>query len=375
MVVAALVYPQYRAEWLSTETLVQAGSHYVFVLASTIIAVAISHARWRVDQQVFQARRLGEYRLKAPLGVGGMNEVWLAWDQKLRRNVALKLLRAGEGADARAVRRFEREARAASDLRAPHTIRVFDYGASDDGIYYIAMEYLEGADLAALVSDHGPMPAARVVRLAAQACEALEEAHGAGVIHRDVKPANLYVTRAGGDHDFVKLLDFGIAQIQRDDATRTVPGLRGTPAFMAPELLLGHPASAQSDLYSLGATLYFMLTGTPPFTGEDSGGVLSAHLQQRPDPPSLRLGRLVPADLEAIVLRCLEKQPAARFQSARALRSALLDCHGVGEWTEDEAHRFWTVTRPLALSRSGAPTRAGRPPEGARPASRLHYAD
>src|SRR5690606_619937 len=140
-------------------------------------------------------RRVGRYRLQAPIGRGGMGEVWLAWDQSLQRNVALKLLRMGSGAGPEMVKRFEREAQAAGRLQGEHVVRIFDFGASDDGLYYIAMEYLDGVDLATLVEREGALPPARAARVARQACLALEEAHAAGIIHRDIKPNNLLLTR------------------------------------------------------------------------------------------------------------------------------------------------------------------------------------
>jgi serine/threonine-protein kinase len=274
--------------------------------------------------------------------------------------VALKLLRSVDDLDEEDVQRFEREALASSKLSDPHTIRIFDFGSSDDGIYYIAMELLNGADLAELVVHHGPMPCARVVRFAVQTCRSLIEAHEAGIIHRDIKPANLFVTRAGDDHDFLKLLDFGIARLLpgAGEANLTQTGVavaRGTPAYMPPEVCRGEPADARSDIYSLGATIYFLLTGKPPFDGPSPNEVLVAHLLEQPVPPSTVRGSPIPEALEKVVLRCLEKDPDARFQSARELSEVLSALFDDTAWSPADAERFWTNEHAAKLEREAAP--------------------
>ena len=303
----AAMSPVARAEWLSRESLIVFASNYVFVVASSALGLIGSHLTWAAQEQVYRARRVGRYRLQAPIGRGGMGEVWLAWDQSLQRNVALKLLRVGTGAGPEAVKRFEREAQAAGRLQGTHVVRIFDYGASDDGLYYIAMEYLDGVDLAKLVERDGPLPPARAAGMVMQACLALEEAHAAGIIHRDLKPNNLVLLRDAADADVVKLLDFGVARLREpvtgaDTLTRT--GLMvGTPAYLAPELWEGGQADERSDLYALGVTLHFLVTGTTP----------------RDAPPGTRL----PAELGPVVRRCLAARPEDRMASARELHEAL----------------------------------------------------
>ncbi len=193
----ALISPAARAEWLGTEALVTFASNYIFVLSSAVIGLITSNIVWQAQQQVYRARRVGRYRLLAPIGKGGMGEVWLAWDLSLQRNVALKLLRVADDAGPDMVARFEREALATSRLQSPHVVQIFDYGASEDGLYYIAMEFLSGRDLGTVVEEDGPLPPARAVGFIMQACLALEVAHNAGVIHRDIKPQNLFVDRRG----------------------------------------------------------------------------------------------------------------------------------------------------------------------------------
>lgn len=359
MGVAAALSPDVRAQWTDRNHFLPFVGQYTFVLSMVAAGAMSSHFVWAARRQVYQARKLGRYRLEVPIGEGGMNQVWLAWDAPLRRHVALKILRPDSAPRFRAVERFEREARAASTLANPHTIRIFDFGASDDGIYYIAMEHLRGADLAALVSDHGPMPLARVIHFAAQACASLSEAHDAGIVHRDVKPQNLFVTHVGDDHDFLKLLDFGIAQVLEVESAEhlTQTGtLAGTPAFMAPEVCRGGRADARSDLYALGATMYFLLAGSPPFDGASPGQVLAAHMLQTPERPSVRRGEPIPEALEQVVLRCLAKDPQERFQTARDLGAALAQLADISPWTTEDSRRFWQGERATKLGRREAPT-------------------
>jgi serine/threonine-protein kinase len=328
MGVGAALSPDARAAWITDEALTVFASNYVFVLASAFLGMFSGDLVWRAQEQLYRARRVGRYRLQAPIGKGGMGEVWLAWDLSLRRNVALKLLRGDAAAGSDAVQRFEREALAASHLQSRHVVQIYDYGASDDGLYYIAMEYLQGIDLEALVEQYGPVPPARAVHFVTQACLALEEAHGAGIIHRDIKPHNLFVTEADGDPDFVKLLDFGVVRFRTatpGDLRLTGTGaLLGTPAYLAPELWQGAAADERSDIYSLGVTLYFLLTGR-----------VSLGDAWPPDAPP------VPAPLEALVRRCVAVQPEERVSSARDLRLALAGIHGRAAWTRADAAAFW----------------------------------
>jgi len=326
MALAALGDAALAAQWHGHVAVVF-GVDYAIVGGVAFGGTIGGHIIWAMRRQLYYARRLGRYRLKARIGHGGSSEVWLAWDDALKRDVALKILDRSRSTDSVALARFEREARAASGLQSPHTIRVYDFGASDDGVWFIAMEHLEGVDLATLVEEGGPLAPARTVRFARQACAALAEAHDAGIVHRDVKPDNLFVCRMGDEPDFLKVLDFGIAKIEgaEEDATVTRAGwVHGTPAYMSPEVCNGRRADARSDVYSLGAVLYFLLTGAPPFTAPTGAAVMVAHVSEPPRKPSERAP--VPAALERVVLRCLEKDPAARYASARELDAALAEC-------------------------------------------------
>jgi eukaryotic-like serine/threonine-protein kinase len=354
----ALLYvldPGARAAWLEREALALFAVQYLLVCASIGAGCLASRASWIAQTQLYQARKLGRYRLEAQVGKGGQGEVWLARDTTLHRKVALKLVRAST-ASRDGLQLFEREALLASRLESPHTVRVYDFGASDDGVYYLAMEYLDGADLCELSKGHGPMPPGRVIHFGIDACRSLEEAHAKGLVHRDVKPSNLFATRVGDTYDHVKLLDFGVARSLVDDhaeVTRT-GHVRGTFAYMAPEVCRGEPATPASDLYSLGATLYHLLAGSPPFSG--SSAELVAKQLSEPPPPLQRHDLELDPELLAVISRCLEKAPAQRFPDARSVREALERCRERAPWRAEDAMRFWNEDRRHALARWQADT-------------------
>jgi serine/threonine protein kinase len=240
--------------------------------------------------------------------------------------VALKILRAEPDHFDEALARFEREVRATTELSHPNTIRIFDYGATEDGLWYYAMELLEGQTLGALVKENGPLPPRRAVIIALQAARALTEAHEHGIIHRDIKPENLFIVNVSGEGDFVKLLDFGIAKdVGKESGTLTnIGALMGTPMYMAPEQVRNDTVDARTDVYSLGAVLYKALTGHPPFERKTSLSMLEAQLMEPASPPSVWLE--VSPCLEAVVMKCLEKKPSQRFGSAAELAEALTTC-------------------------------------------------
>jgi eukaryotic-like serine/threonine-protein kinase len=242
-------------------------------------------------------------------------------------------------------------------LTHPNTIRIFDYGRTPDGIFYYAMEYLDGADLSDVVELSGPMPAGRVIHILDQVAGALTEAHGIGLIHRDVKPANIYLTEQGGVPDVAKVLDFGLVKQvgPSDGRDSTLPALShadsftGTPLYMAPEAITTPDSvDARTDIYSLGAVGYFLLTGQEVFTGRNVMEICGHHLHSMPALPSQRLGKPVPVDLEQLILACLEKEPRQRPQDARSLQQALRSCRDSRTWTEEDARR-WFDTHGDAL--------------------------
>ncbi|HEX3726855.1 MAG TPA: serine/threonine-protein kinase [Pirellulales bacterium] len=312
----------------------------VTFLCATYGTHMIGHLR----REAFEAKQLGQYRLCRQLGSGGMGEVYLAEHQMMKRPCAIKLIRPGKAADPQALARFEREVRATARLSHWNTVEIFDYGRTEDGTFYYVMEYLPGLSLAELIDKHGPLPPARAIHLLMQTCDALAEAHKQGLIHRDIKPGNIFSAQRGGVYDVAKLLDFGLAKpIAADSSVHLTQegAITGSPLYMSPEQALGDSEpDARSDIYSLGAVAYYLLTGAPPFEGERAIRIILAHAHESVVPPS-RLRADIPADLEQVVLRCLAKNPGDRFQDVLALRQALAECAAAGSWNHGDAARWW----------------------------------
>jgi hypothetical protein len=331
-----------------------------------IMATLTTRVIYGLRQQVRDARKLGQYTLLEPLGAGAMGEVYLASHAMMRRRTAIKLLRAQ--ADVQGLARFEREVQLTSQLTHPNTIAIYDYGRTHEGLFYYVMEYLDGMDMERLMLAAGPQPPARVIHILWQVCGALEEAHGLGLLHRDIKPANLFLCRRRGVPDMVKVLDFGLVkQLGVDEAGAGLSHVvAGTPHYLAPEAITSPTTvDARSDLYSLGAVGYALLTGGHVFSGQTAAEICSHHVNSVPVHPSERLGSELPPDLCAIILRCLEKRPDARFASARELRMALDTCADAALWTELDAELWWdrngdaleqTLVRRNPLSLTGTQT-------------------
>jgi serine/threonine-protein kinase len=318
----------------------------IVAIGSAFGARAIS----RLRRQVVEARQLGQYRLVRQIGSGGMGEVYLAEHQLLKRPCALKLIRPENLADPRSLARFEREVRLTAALSHPNTIEIYDYGRTEDGTYYYVMEYLPGLSLAELVQRHGPLPPGRVVYLLRQICQALREAHAAGLIHRDIKPSNILVSRRGGLDDVAKLLDFGLVLPLASTGAPQFSGetqVLGTPLYMSPEQATGvAELDGRSDIYSLGAVAYYLLTGRPPFSGADGLQVLIAHARDPVVPPSVVRDN-IPRDLDRVVLRCLAKAPADRFQDSERLERALGACTCGASWDQGRAARWWQASNTI----------------------------
>ena len=292
-------------------------------LAGTV-GIFGSYKLAELRQQVHEAQEVGRYRLIRKIGAGNMGEVHLAEHLLLRQPCAIKLIRPDRAANAAALSRFEREVQTTSRLSHWNTVRIYDYGYTDDGTFYYVMEYLAGWTLEDLVRQHGPLPPGRAIHLLRQVCAALREAHAMGLVHRDIKPANIITCLRGGVPDIAKLLDFGLVSgtgPAGSDALVTSPGsVTGTPAYMSPEQAGGEPVDARSDIYSLGAVAYYLVTGRPPFERETAMRVLMAHVHDPPPAPS-QVRAEVPADLEQVILRCLAKDPAERYADVRTARS------------------------------------------------------
>ncbi|MCG6158482.1 serine/threonine protein kinase [Rubinisphaera margarita] len=300
-----------------------------------------SHLDLKVRQAAIESRQLGQYSLDEKLGEGGMGVVYRAHHQMLHRPTALKLLHA-ERTDEQALVRFEREVQLTSQLTHPNTIAIYDYGHTAEGVFYYVMEYLNGFSLDSLIQKHGPQAEGRVIYILRQLCDSLSEAHQLGMIHRDVKPANIMLTQYGGLHDFVKLLDFGLVKPRDADQNTTLAGsLTGTPLYLSPEAIRHEPLDARSDLYAVGAVGYFLLTGTTVFEGRSIVDVCNDHVKTTPEKPSARLGRTIDEDLERLILSCLEKQKADRPESAAVLEQELASCQSAGSWTRSSAKTWW----------------------------------
>jgi eukaryotic-like serine/threonine-protein kinase len=324
-------------------------------------------------------QEMGCYELLERLDRGGMGEIWKARHRMLARPVAVKLIRPellglkSRAEAAALVGRFQREAQATAALHSSHTVALHDFGVTSEGTFYYVMDLLEGLDLETLVRRFGPVPPERAVHLLVQACDSLAEAHAVGLIHRDVKPANIVACHWGLMWDFVKVLDFGLVKAtwsMGDDDRLTSDGvIIGTPAFMAPEAVLGETAlDARVDLYGLGCVAYWLLTGARLFVGRTPVEVLLHHVKTPPVPPSERLGREVPRPLEALVLQCLAKEPDERPPSAEWLAARLAECGTAGAWTPARAREWWesNLPGPTAAAASYSRTRTSLTPAGPR---------
>jgi serine/threonine protein kinase len=336
------------------------------VLAAVVVPIA-ARIVYGLALEVKRAREMGSYRLAEKLGEGGMGEVWRAEHRMLARGAAIKLIRpdalgAPTGSHAGEImKRFQREAQATAGLRSPHTIEVYDYGIAADGTFHYVMELLDGFSLQTLVERFGPVPPERAVRFLRQACHSLAEAHAAGLVHRDVKPANMFACRLGLDVDFVKVLDFGLVKVQGPRAAGaeelTAAGsFAGTPAFMPPEIALGNEAvDSRADIYALGCVGYWLLTGRLVFESGSAMQMVIDHVRTPPPAPSRRAAQRIPEGLERIILRCLAKDPARRPSSAAALSRELQWLGIEGRWTEARAREWWRTHEGLAV-----PDKSGR---------------
>jgi eukaryotic-like serine/threonine-protein kinase len=326
ILVAAAVDARIRAQLADPFELSMFVMFLLFLGMTWLLLTLGGNFTWRLSREALETRNIGRYKLERRLGRGGMGEVWAAYDLALKHRVALKTV-SGHRPGSSALARLEREARALAELTHPNTVRVFDYGVTDDGLWYYTMELLNGENLHDLVTRAGPLPLERLVRIGRQVLRALGEAHSKGIIHRDIKPENVFVAELGGEPDIAKLLDFGIAKATLgSDAALTVTGaIAGTPAYMPPEVLLGRAADARSDIYSFGATLYFAASGKLPFADQAQQlGLLAARLEGAP--PLSEASRLpVSPVLERIIERCMAKQPDDRYASTHALLEALSD--------------------------------------------------
>ncbi len=321
--------------------------NYLLAIAAYMIG------RWTYGtvREAQSAQDLGSYRLMSPIGEGGMGEVWRASHKLLARPAAIKLVKANAGNQDIFAKRFHREANAIAALKSPHTVYLYDFGTAEDGRLYYVMELLDGISLQTLITTFGPQPASRVVAILRQMCRSLQEAHMHNIVHRDLKPSNVMICEVAGTCDFVKVLDFGLAKPfgTADAVHLTVEGATlGTPEYMAPEVArASETIDARADLYALGCVAYVLLTGALVFDDPNPVSVALKHMKTPPVPPSQRTGRFVPADLERVILACLEKDPRARPRSAREVERMLAAC-SVPAWSEEDACEWWERHLPPA---------------------------
>ncbi len=341
--------PEARAYWSAQGGVATFRHHLIWGVTGMAImagaSVVVSQTLYSLRRTAFKAERLGNYLIHKELARGGMGQVFLAQHALLCRPTAVKVMRASDQEQQTALARFEREIRVSATLTHPNTITIYDVGRTPDRSLYYAMEYLEGVDLQQLVERFGPVPPERTIYLLKQACGSLSEAHSRNIIHRDIKPSNIFLTRRGDIYDFVKVLDFGLAKQIEDGGAPTITKsgvLFGTPRYVAPEMVYGNEkVDGRADIYCLGAVAYWMLTGQPPFTAESSVEVVIDHVKTVPKRLSKVTELDIPSQLEEIVMRCLEKRPADRFQRARDLETAL-DAVPLDEpWSRDKAEGWW----------------------------------
>ena len=357
--------PDYQKQYMTLNTI-------LWSILGTTLATITSRVTYGLRRQVAEANELGQYVLEEKIGGGGMGEVWRARHRLLIRPAAIKLIRPEVSGDPDLLlRRFEREACATAALKSPHTVQLYDFGATEDGRLYYVMELLDGLDLETLVRQYGPQPAERVVHILRQVCASLQDAHANGLVHRDIKPANVVISRAGTTFDFAKVLDFGLVKLEAD-AQRSLPRaskrggsgagalseakgqshaagrIAGTPAFMAPEVVLGvAETDHRVDLYALGCVAYWLLTGKLVFEGKSVVETMFHHAHTPPPRLSTRSEQPIPVPLEDLVVECLEKDPARRPASAEAVSTRLDAVALESAWRVERAERWWAMHRPL----------------------------
>ncbi len=343
----------------------------------TAIAAVIALVGARVVHQLSvdagKAQEMGSYRLVSLIGRGGMGEVWRAEHRMLARQAAIKLIRADGAGGRESLARFEREAQATATLRSPHTVQLYDFGLTEDGSFYSVMELLDGFPLDDLVDQWGPVPPARAVHILLGVCGSLREAHALGLVHRDIKPGNIFLCRSGTDVDFVKVLDFGLVkETARMDVSLTQTGfITGTPGFMAPEMALGKKEiDGRADLYSLACVGFYLLTGETVFEKRTPIEVIMDHAKTPPPRPSSKSNVEIPADLEDLLMDCLAKDPSERPESARELERRLWGLLLRDIWSPAMAERWWA--EHASALRPVRPGEGGHDPRPRTPAAATH---
>gem|GEM_PF-4474540 len=315
-------------------------------LASVILTGVVARLLFDLGTRLKQAERMGQYRLIRPLGEGGMGEVWLAEHDTLARTAAIKLVRPSvlnEAGHAEALARFEREAQATAMLTSPHTLELYDYGVTSEGQFFHVMEFLDGCTLEQVSQGSAPLPCERAVYLLGQICHSLRDAHAHGVVHRDIKPANILVCKKGGEFDFVKVLDFGLARRlnSKDERLTQENAVSGTPAFMAPEQAQGGLVDRRADVYAIGCLGYRLLSGRDVFTANSALQIMMKHAGETPDALGSLVPSGVPTALVELIMKCLAKVPEERPQDAGEVLALLERIPMDAKWTQSRAQAWW----------------------------------
>lgn len=300
--------------------------------------------RLEVQQSVIASKKLGQYALLDKIGEGGMGTVYRGQHAMLQRPTAIKLLHTDKTTD-QSLARFEREVRMTSMLTHPNTIAIYDYGRTPEDVFYYAMEFLEGTDLEKFISDYGPIPEERALYFLKQICGSLDEAHQAGIIHRDMKPQNVMITQRGGLFDFVKVLDFGLVKVidsEKEKGLTNANAMTGTPLYLSPEgIERPDQVDARSDVYAVGAIAYYLVTGKPIFEGANVVEICMHQVNSKPVPPSERSGRILNPQFEELILECLAKNPNDRPEDAKALGNALEEIITEAVWSKHDSEKWW----------------------------------
>ena len=312
-------------------------------IAIFVFTLVVARMQREAQKAAIEAKQLGQYRLEAQLGAGAMGIVYKGHHAMLRRPTAIKMLNV-DRVNESSMARFEREVQITCKLNNPSTVAIYDYGRTPEGVFYYAMEYLDGINLQTLVERYGPQPEGRVIHILKLMCGSLYEAHSLGLVHRDIKPANVMLNRRGGEPDVVKVLDFGLVKALDEDkqANESGGGLSGTPLYMSPEAIeTPELVDVRSDLYAVGAVGYYLLTGQAVFNANSLTDLLQKHISEVPARPSQRVNQPISAELESALMACLEKSRAKRPQTARDLVSLLARSPADGVWTTDDADAWW----------------------------------
>jgi serine/threonine protein kinase len=309
-----------------------------------VFTLIVARLQREAQKAAIASQKLGQYTLEKKLGAGGMGIVYKGHHAVLRRPTAIKLLDV-EKVNESSLERFEREVQITCQLNHPNTVAIYDYGRTPEGVFFYAMEFLDGIDLQSLVERYGPQSEGRVIHILQQVCGSLYEAHSQGLVHRDIKPANIMLNRRGGEPDFVKVLDFGLVKAiddQKQAGLTAANALTGTPLYMSPEAIQSpQTVDPRSDIYAVGAVGYFLLTGKVVFDAKSLIDLCQLHVSQQPASPSQRLGRTVAPDLETVLLSCLDKSRAKRPQTARDLSLQLGRCTAAADWSLEVADAWW----------------------------------